>query len=33
MPSGGFSETVDANEITVLEIEKFIKGVIKGLQK
>jgi hypothetical protein len=33
MPSGGFSETVDANEISVLEIEKFVKVLIKGLQK
>jgi hypothetical protein len=33
MRQGGYSETVDANEISVLEIEKFIKGLIKGLQK
>jgi hypothetical protein len=33
MRQGGYSETVDANEISVLEIEKFVKGFIKGLQK
>jgi hypothetical protein len=33
MPSGGFSETVDAAEISVLEIEKFVKNFIKGVQK
>jgi hypothetical protein len=33
MPSGGFSETVDATEISVLEIEKFVKDFLKGLQK
>jgi hypothetical protein len=33
MKSGGYSETVDANEISVLEIEKFVKGLIKGLHK
>lgn len=27
MPSGGFSETVDANEITVAEIEMYIRGL------
>ena len=33
MKQGGYSETVDATEISVLEIEKFVKGLIKGLQK
>ena len=33
MKHHGYSETVDANEISVLEIEKFVKGLIKGLQK
>ena len=33
MRQGGYSETVDANEISVLEIEKFVKGLIKGLQE
>jgi hypothetical protein len=32
MKHHGYSETVDANEISVLEIEKYIKGLIKGLQ-
>ena len=33
MKYGGYSETVDANEISVLEIEKFVRGLTKGLQK
>ena len=32
MKQGGYSETIDANEISVLEIEKFIKNLIKGLK-
>jgi hypothetical protein len=29
----GHSETVDADSITLLQVEKIIKKVIKGLQK
>jgi len=31
--TGGETETVDANEITLLQLEKIIKKVIKGLQE
>ena len=33
MKQGGYSETVDANEISTVEIEKYVKKTIKGLQK
>ena len=33
MKQGGYSETVDAMEITVLEIGRYINKVIKGLQE
>ena len=33
MPSGGFSETFDAAEISTLEIERFVKEAIKTLRK
>jgi hypothetical protein len=33
MPQGGHTETVDADSITLLELEKIIKKVIKGYKK
>jgi hypothetical protein len=33
MKQGGYSETVDSEEISVVEIERFVKRVIKELQE
>ena len=33
MKQGGWSETVDADSITLLQLEKIINKVIKGLQE
>ena len=32
MPFGGYSETIDMNEVSIMELEKYTKQVIKNLE-